>query len=301
MEIKECPIGDLGSVSFFSKRDGHVFLTCDTCHLVFMSPLPDAKELIGNFYSEESGYHSVVARDVKEIKKYSKKFTKVIDGLIRFNIRGNLLDVGCANGEFLSLAKKHGFNVQGIEVNDHTATIAASNGLPVFRGTLEEARFENNSFSAIYLGDVIEHVTDPVALLKECKRILKKEGVIVISTPNMDCFWVLATRYICRWLKFPWSVLLPPYHLYLFSQANMKTLLRTFNFEVLEIEYAHFPLRHELGGTGLLKKYRSEKSLAALLYMMLVFGMYVIVYVANFLLAPFLKKNFEMIVFAENQ
>ncbi len=265
-----------------------------------MNPLPDTKELISNFYSEESGYHSKLVKNLKEIKRYNKKFTKVINTLTHLGITGNVLDVGCANGEFLFLAKKYGFNPYGVEANTYTANTAVNNGLNVFNGTLEEANFEKNYFSVIYLGDIIEHVVDPVALLRECKRILKKGGIIVISTPNIDCFWVKATQYICHWLKLPWSVLLPPYHLYLFSEANFKKLMHKVDFKILEIKYNNLSLRHELGGTRLLPKLKSEKSITMLFYMILVFLVYTIIYVINFLLQLFLKKKFEMIVFAKN-
>ena len=250
-------------------------------------------------YSKESGYHAKLVKNLEEVKKYNKKFTKIIDALNRLGVAGSLLDVGCANGEFLFLAKKNGFDVYGVEANAYTASITANNGLPVFCGTLEQKNFNNNSFSVIYLGDIIEHVTDPVALLKECKRILKKGGVIVISTPNTDCFWVKATGRICHWLGFPWSVLLPPYHVYLFSEDNLKKLLGILDFNVLEIQYASASLRHELGGTGLLPKLKREKSIATALYTISVFFVYAAVYVTSFLVKPFSKKNFEMVVFAK--
>ncbi|OGZ66526.1 MAG: hypothetical protein A3C58_01485, partial [Candidatus Staskawiczbacteria bacterium RIFCSPHIGHO2_02_FULL_34_10] len=177
MEVKKCPICNFKDASFFAERDKSTFLKCDNCNLVFMDPLPDTKELVDNFYSKESGYHSQLIKDLRKVRKYSKKFIGVIDTLTRFGITGNLLDVGCANGEFLFLAKRHGFSVYGVEANAYTADIAINNGLRVFNGYLEGANFTDNYFSVIYLGDIIEHVTDPVALLKECKRILKKDGI----------------------------------------------------------------------------------------------------------------------------
>lgn len=298
--MAKCPICSLARPSFFSRKDGYAFVKCNMCHLIFMDPLPQAKELIRNYYSTESGYHCALPNDVKKIKKFSRKFTNVIRGLARFKMAGNLLDVGCANGEFLFLAKQHGFTPYGVEANAYTAKIASQNGFPVFNGTLEQMYFENAYFSVIYLGDVIEHVTNPIVLLKECKRILKKGGIMVVSTPNTDCFWVVVTQRICGWFKFPWSVLHPPYHVYLFSTANFKKLMHTLGFTVLETTYHHPSLRHELGVTGLLKKYKSGKSITALLYMTSVFFTYAIVYCINFLLKPFFKKDFEMIVFAKN-
>src|SRR5690606_36756889 len=102
---------------------------------------------------------------------------------------GNLLDVGCSSGQFMHWARKRGMHCAGIEVNDRTANIAKQNGFEVHTGFLDEAPFRKNSFDVIYLGDVIEHVNEPKAFIKLASEFLKNDGLIVISTPNTDCFW----------------------------------------------------------------------------------------------------------------
>ena len=287
------------NLSYFFRKNNYNFLKCKECRLVFMRPQPSLKKLILDFYSKKSGYHSKLDKNLNAIKKYNKKFVKIINRLVGLKLRGNLLDVGCANGEFLFLAKKKGFKTFGVEVNKDTADIAINNGLDVFNGTLEKANFKNNYFSVIYLGDVIEHVLNPAVLVKECRRILKKEGIIIISTPNMDCFWARTTELICRLFKFPWSILLPPYHLFLFSEYNFKKFICELNFKILEIKYYSCSLRHELGGTGLLGEFKKNKSVKALFYTLLVFLNYTAIYLISILAKPFLRKNFEMIVFAK--
>lgn len=298
---KKCILCASKDLLYFSQKNNYDFLICKECGLVFVDNQPSLKTLIFDFYSEKSGYHSKLDKNLTAIKSHNKKFIKIIDRLVGLNLQGNLLDVGCSNGEFLFLAKKRGFKTFGVEVNKNTANIAINNGFKVFNGTLEEAKFKNNYFSVIFLGDIIEHVARPDMLVKECKRILKRGGIMVISTPNMDCFFAKATYVMCKLFRFPWSILRPPYHLFLFSESNLKKFISTLNFEILGITYNSCSLRHELGGTGLLKEFLKSKSMRALFYMVLVFLNYTVIYLASLLLKPFLKKDFEMLIFAKKQ
>jgi len=298
---KKCILCGSEELLYFSKKDSYDFFRCKKCGLIFVYPQPDLKTLISNFYSEKFAYHAKLSKDLNAIKSYNKKFIKIIDKLARLKSQGSLLDVGCSNGEFMFLAERAGFKTIGVEVNKDTANIAKNNGLRVFNGTLEEAGFKDDYFSVIYLGDVIEHVPNPNAIIKECKRILKKGGIIFISTPNINCFWARASGFICRLFKFPWSVLLPPFHLFLFSESNLKKFISELNFKILETKYYSCSLRHELGGTGLLKEFFKDKSVKNLFYAILVFSNYTAIYFINILMKPFFKKDFEMLILVQKQ
>ena len=298
---KNCIVCASNNLIYFAKKDGYDFLTCKECALIFIDPMPDANTLISDFYSKKAGYHAHATKDMGNIKTGNKKIALIANKLSELKFRGNLLDVGCSYGEFLFLAKKIGFTAYGVEVNKDTSDIAISNGFTVFNGTLESAKFESNYFSVIYLGDVIEHVTNPDILLQECHRILKKGGVMVVATPNTDCFWVRAIGLLCRLCKFPWSTLIPPYHVFIFSKANATKFLEKFGFGVLEITYRSCLLRHELGSTKLLRDFLNKKSFKTMAYMVVVFSSYVIVYGISILTKVFLKKDYEMIIFANKQ
>jgi 2-polyprenyl-3-methyl-5-hydroxy-6-metoxy-1,4-benzoquinol methylase len=97
-----------------------------------------------------------------------------------------LLDVGCSSGSLLKVAKKIGFDVQGVETAEQAVQTARNQGFKVFQGKLEEAKFENESFDLIILFELIEHIKDPKDLLYECFRILKRGGIVVLNTPNQD-------------------------------------------------------------------------------------------------------------------
>ena len=95
-----------------------------------------------------------------------------------------VLDVGCSSGSFLGSAVKLGYQAQGVEPAPQAAQSAATRGLKVFNGLLHEAKFAADSFDAITLLEVIEHLKEPIPLLQECHRILRPGGVMLIGTGN---------------------------------------------------------------------------------------------------------------------
>jgi 2-polyprenyl-3-methyl-5-hydroxy-6-metoxy-1,4-benzoquinol methylase len=141
------------------------------------------------------------------------------------NRTGRLLDVGCGNGAFLDRMRSLGWHVQGVEVDRKAAKVAKETfGLPVFVGTLEEAKYPCCYFDAITLSHVIEHVYDPVVLLKRCYRILKPEGHLVALTPNISSIGHMRFKRYWRGLE-------PPRHLHLFSPSSLKSIASQAGFQ----------------------------------------------------------------------
>jgi len=96
----------------------------------------------------------------------------------------HLLDVGCSNGDFVRSALRLGFDAEGVEPAPAAARTAQEAGLKVRQGLLEEAAFPEQSFDAVTLFEVIEHLREPLALLRECWRVLRPGGVLLIGTGN---------------------------------------------------------------------------------------------------------------------
>ena len=141
---------------------------------------------------------------------------------------GSLLDVGCGNGAFLDRMRSLGWNVQGVEVDHKAARIAEEVfRIPVFIGTLEEARHPAASFDAVTMNHVIEHVHHPITLLQECHRILKPGGYLTVVTPNVKS---LGHARFGR----DWRGLEPPRHLHLFSQSTLQSSARMAGFRKVE-------------------------------------------------------------------
>jgi len=140
-----------------------------------------------------------------------------------------LLDVGCGNGQFLARMRKIGWEVIGVELDKQAVDVARDMlGIYVYHGSLEEAKFSEDSFDAITMHHVIEHLFDPIGTLKECHRLLKPGGKLVVVTPNIDSLGH-------KLFKEAWRGLEPPRHLYIFSTNNIKICARRAGFQVVKI------------------------------------------------------------------
>lgn len=296
MEVKQCIVcGSRDAVSV-AARGSYQGFRCGQCGLWRADPIPDAATLSA-LYDGEQGYHRGLQR-VLGAAGISRHHTRILDALERLHMRGPLLDIGCANGEFLFWAKRRGFSVHGVEVNAHTAAIANDHGIPVVTGTLAEAAFAEQSFSVVVAADVIEHVADPIAFLRSCHRLLKPGGVLVVATPNMNSFWARGVAILAR-LGLPSSVFIPPHHLWYFSLPNFCTLLAHEGFSVLDAQTRPVSPRHELGATHLLREFRehpSIKTLVAASWGALAYGC---LYSAYLVMRPFLSNDFGMVIFAK--
>jgi 2-polyprenyl-3-methyl-5-hydroxy-6-metoxy-1,4-benzoquinol methylase len=139
---------------------------------------------------------------------------------------GKLLDVGCGSGQFMSTMRGLGWDVFGVESDPAAAAIARDeHGLTVFVGELKDAQLDPSVFHAITLSHVIEHVYDPIDLLRECRRVLRPDGLIVLTTPNLESVGH-------RWFRSNWRGLEPPRHLNLFGPSALKSLVVSAGFTV---------------------------------------------------------------------
>ena len=137
---------------------------------------------------------------------------------------GKLLDVGCGAGQFLNVMKKKGWEVHGQDIDHKSAENALRTyGLWIDVGKLEDIAYPDNSFDAITLSHVIEHMHDPILLLSECRKILKAGGVLVIVAPNSESFGhsYFKSCYLC---------LDPPRHLSLYNQKNLRNVVKKAGF-----------------------------------------------------------------------
>ena len=103
-----------------------------------------------------------------------------------------VLDVGCSRGAFLAAGTRLGFQMEGVEPAASIAAAARKEGHKVHSGELADAGLAAGSFDAITLFEVIEHLKEPLALLRECHRVLKPDGVIALTTGNAASWTAVA-------------------------------------------------------------------------------------------------------------
>ena len=155
-----------------------------------------------------------------------------------------LLDVGCSRGQFIAAAGKLGFDAEGVEPAPQVAAAARASGLKVRAGLLEEQQFPAASFDTVTLFEVIEHLREPRPLLAECHRILKPEGMLVLSTGN-TASWTAAAMG-ARWDYF--HIAKDGGHISFYHPASITRLAAGCGFYVVRIDTARVKF-HEKGDT----------------------------------------------------
>lgn len=148
---------------------------------------------------------------------------------------GRLLDVGCGLG-FLLSALDARWERHGVEVSRYAGERAAEHAR-VHVGTLERAAYPAEHFDCVVLHHVIEHVDDPVSLIREARRVMRPGGWLVLGTPDFDC--AAARRFGPRF-----RLLHDPTHVSLFTNESMHRFLRDHGFEIRRVEYPFFETRH---------------------------------------------------------
>jgi SAM-dependent methyltransferase len=150
---------------------------CQSCATRYLSPLPTGEQLEGLYwpYSYGSDWYKQLG--------LGTAFAKLVLGKQK---PGKFLDVGCGLGFFIDGIRKHSkWEVYGVEITAGATEFARDRlGLDVRQGQLVEIRYPDSFFDYIRLCNVLEHVTDPMTLLRECRRILKPEGVVLLRVPN---------------------------------------------------------------------------------------------------------------------
>jgi len=197
------------------------------CGLLWLDPRPleeDIYKAYATYYTHTShkGLRPLRLRFLSTILRFVVSVVTALSGLTkeRRNVTnmhlnelspGRLLEIGCGDGEFLDRMKGCGWTVDGVDFDEEAAKSAKEKfGIEVKVGQLEEMCYRENSFDAITLRHVLEHVFDPIATMHEVCRILKPGGTVIVVTPNAESLGM-------RTFGSNWRGLEPPRHIHIFT------------------------------------------------------------------------------------
>ena len=225
-----CRVCGAKETPHYAKKNGFDLYKCPHCGLIFVWPVPDTTKRIYDqeYFSGARFGHGYVDYDVDK-QAMKPTFAKYIEMLEKFlGRRGFLLDIGAATGFFINMAKQRGWQVAGVEISEFAAAKGREKGLDVRAGTLATTGFSDNSFDAVSMLDVIEHVPDPEAELKLIHKALKPGGLLLINNPDAGSWYakIMGPR---------WHAVIPPEHLVLFNKKNLPMLLRGCGYEIVYV------------------------------------------------------------------
>ena len=212
---------------------------CLSCGHMQLDPMPSSAMLASayadaasdDYIDEEVGQRATARAAVECIEVYAGP--------------GRLLDLGCWVGFLMAEARARGWEPLGVEPSAFAADYARERlGLEVINEGIFEAALPPGAFSAVVLGDVIEHLPDPRAALERIRSLLAPGGVVWLALP--DAGSRVARVLGRRW----WSVI--PTHVQYYTRGSITTLLGRAGFEVLEVSTAPkaFTVGYYLGRAG---------------------------------------------------
>ena len=184
--LVDCPVCGADKHRKYWRSRNYSFVRCQACKLIYQNPQPVQNDLSDRYDEEyfeyertnEEQFFFLMTLGLKDID-----FESVSTGLEES--KRSFLDIGCATGMLISHMNKSGWTVQGIEICRPAAEYGAqTRGVPIFIGSLDEARLADASFSVVHCSHLIEHLTDPLSFIREVYRVLAPGGFFVVTTPN---------------------------------------------------------------------------------------------------------------------
>lgn len=211
-----CMVCDGGKLNPLFTSKGYPIVRCEQCGFCQVAQIPDASEL-NQLYTDLHAKH-VNFRDVRAAQRENQSRLALVK---RYMQEGaNLLDAGCATGDFIAEAKSH-FSMHGVDISEGAVATARvrfpdlSDRLNSLR--LEDLNAQGHQFDGVCLWDVIEHVPDPVSVIRKLMSMLSPGGYLFLSTPDMGS---LSARIMRR----HWAFMIPPLHLGYFNRRSFTHL-----------------------------------------------------------------------------
>ena len=190
--------------SILHRFDEWKVIRCMNCEVRYIHPLPSQEQLKRNAEESHTGHGVDHIQDYFCARNLSndrdlivQNFSKIL-GILKQYVKGRkLLDVGSGDGTFVALANKEGWDAIGLD-SSRTAAKFAKENYGVETLTCEYCSKEylgKECFDVITMLDFLEHVIDPVAAVKQAHRLLKKDGVLLVNSPNHRSVlcWVIDT------------------------------------------------------------------------------------------------------------
>ena len=227
---------------------------CSACGLGWVSPRLDVAGLQG-IYKSDSYWRSPSPKTqgYGDYRSDEQLYLDTFRNRLRFVLRdgprsGRALDVGCAAGFCMAAMRELGFETHGLEISEAIGSHAREHfGFDtVHIGTLEASPYPDSSFDLITMWDVVEHVPEPVALLRRARELVRPDGLLVIETQDIDSRF--AQTLGPRWHHYKHAE-----HIYHFNPSTVRTLLAQAGFRVTK-------LTHRLGGKYVSLQFIAERA-----------------------------------------
>lgn len=224
------------------RTEEKTYRRCKKCGMLYLSFRLDGKgkEYTQSYFASEykNQYGKTYLEDFEAIKAQSRRRARIIKSLLPFASSSDILDIGCAYGPFLAVAKEEGFTPYGTDISECAVEyVKKTLGFAAISGAFPDVDFKElgrEKFDVVSMWFVIEHFTSLARVIKKANEILKRGGILAFSTPSAEG----VSRLFCAQKFFSES---PSDHYTLFEPSRVKQILEPFGFQV---EKFAFPVHH---------------------------------------------------------
>jgi SAM-dependent methyltransferase len=235
--VTTCPVCASSTVRSLAVRLGRwEVLHCSACAADSISPSPTDLQLQDAYQDFDAGQ---IAR--KSFSKYCDQARTILRNDLAIagidtNQPGRFLDYGCGGGHFVKAAQDLGFSAFGLDLDAASGQFGKEHGMKIERGSAPDivAKFGTAPFKAIVAMHVVEHVPQPIALLKQLAARLEVGGCLVLGVPDQSSF-PARLKILLRKLgvkRGEWGFVQPPIHLHGFQLRTLRTIAPTLQLDI---------------------------------------------------------------------
>jgi len=211
-------------------KNGVPLAECRACATLYAASSPAAAGF------DYDGYYDEANLSVPDF--VGARLDEIFASFAPYRRTNRLLDIGCGAGSLLEAARRAGWEAHGTEVSRPAVEHARRAGFEVFCGDLSAAPFPEGHFDVVTASEILEHLDDPRAMLREVARVLRPGGLFWATTPH-------GRGISAKVLGLNWSIVVPPDHLHLFSLKGVRRLLEAAGFRSVKV-VAHAVNPYEL-------------------------------------------------------
>ncbi len=218
--MRRCPACGASAREELGEKNGLRVGACRDCGTLYARHREAGAGGDGEDYDYDAYYHEA---NLSVPDFISRRLDEIFESFAPHRKSNRLLDVGCGAGSLLEAARRAGWDAEGTEVSRPAVEHVRAEGFKVFHGELAEANYPEGHFDVVTASEIIEHVPEPLPMLKEIARILRPGGLFWATTPH-------GRGLSARVLGIRWSTVSPPEHLQLFTLGGVRGLLRDAGF-----------------------------------------------------------------------
>jgi SAM-dependent methyltransferase len=204
---------------------------CQECSLCFTNPRPAAPTL-ERFYPLDYAPHRrarIRANGPRWWQRLLANRLKLARKALPVHGQGRLLDFGCGSGSFLLRMRQQGWNVTGLDMSEAVVDcLRSQHGLHALTGSLPHPALEEGSLDVITMWQALEHVPQPLEVLRVAHQLLTPGGKLLVTVPNIDSL-------AFRWFGSAWNGLDLPRHLVHFRPATLRLMLQRAGFRTVRV------------------------------------------------------------------